>query len=534
MKNIYFKPILLIVILFTLQACTKDFIELDPKIGQLEANYYNTEQEAFLALTSVYDALSVQNWAIVPIMSDIFSDDAFCGGANAGDMIQWQEFEMFNATAENSAATDLWNRCYTGIYRANLYLQKQENIDWKTDGLKERYQAEAKFLRAYFYWELERHFGWVPVITDVFSSVEDYRNVKQSTPEEVYTQIVSDLLQAINGGLMLVPSDEEVGRITKYTAESLLVRIYLYHEGFAKPVLGINTNLSDGTTVIDKNYIINIADDIINNGPYELLSDYADVFSWDNQNNAESILEWQYSEKAKSDDWSGWNINGNFSVVFYGPRNPQGDPLYNSAGWSFSTMSWSLVNEYEANDPRKDVTIYDAELSLTDYTRAFMNTGYFNKKYMPYTPHEATVGTKDHNWDKNYIDIRFADVLLMAAELNLGVDDTKALNYLNRVRERALGSNALLTNITLADIQHERRVELAGEGHRKWDLLRWGLAYAEEKINESFNLPAGISNAQDFQGRTFKASYWGMFPIPASEIRNVNAGILKQYVPAYK
>jgi len=533
MKNKYILIGLFISALIGFQACTKDFIELEPKTGQLEANYYNTEAEAFLALTAVYDIISVQNWQYVPILADILSDDAFCGGSDAGDYRQWQELEQFNTTDENGAAEALWNRCYSGIYRANLYLEKQDRIIWETDGLKEQYEAEAKFLRAYFYWDLVRHFGWVPIITEVLPSVNDYRTLPQNTPDEVYTQIASDLLSSLNGGLQDVLPDDGIGRITSYAAKAMIARIYLYHEGFAKPVLGVS-NWTDGTTVIDKAYAAQAAEDVVD-GPYELLANYADVFSWDNQNNAESILEYQYSEKAKSNDWgSAYGINGNFSVVFYGPRSPSGDPLYNSAGWSFSTMSWSLLNEYEAGDPRLDATLYNAEVSMTDYTRAFMNTGYFNKKYMPYTPYEATEGTLDHNWAKNFIDIRLADVLLMAAELNLGVDDTKALGFLNQVRERALGAGSGLLAITLADIQHERRVELAGEGGRKWDLYRWGMTYAETMINASFNIPAGTPNAQDFTGRLFDASYWGMLPIPAVEIRNVNAGVLQQYVPAFK
>ena len=146
-------------------SCSKSFLELEPKTGQVEANYYKTEEQALLALTAVYDAYSVQNWQFVPTMSDIYSDDAFCGGSNANDMSQFQEIEMFNMTPENNAANDLWNRCYSGIYRANLFLQKQDGIDWKTDGLKERMEAEALFLRAYFYWELFLRYGPVPLVT---------------------------------------------------------------------------------------------------------------------------------------------------------------------------------------------------------------------------------------------------------------------------------------------------------------------------------------------------------------------------------
>lgn len=513
-------------------ACTKDFLELEPKTGQVEANYYKTESDAFFALTAVYDVLSVQNWAPVPIMSDIWSDDAFCGGGDAGDMRQWQDMEQNIMDAESGASSDLWSRCYSGLYRANLYMQKESGIDWKIEGLQKRFLAEAKFLRAYFYWDLVRHFGSVPIINEVLPSVEDYRAVKQNTPAELYKQIATDLLEAIPDLPQTVPSNE-TGRITKYAAQALLARIYLFYEGFAKPAFGLTETWTDGKTQINKTYVQNALEEIIKSGAYRLLPNYADVFNWNNQNNDESLLEWQYSEKAKSDDWGGWGINGNFSVIFYGVRNPVGDPTIDP-GWSFGTVTWSLVNEYEPGDPRKEASVYNADEKLTEYLHAFQNTGYFNRKFIPNSAFRATAGTREHNYARNYMDIRYADVLLMAAELFLTDNPTKALGYLNQVRTRALGAEKALTAITLDAIYHERRVEFGGEGHRKWDLLRRGFSYAEQKINASFVVPAGIPNTQDFIGRSFKQNTWGMFPIPAGEIRNTNQGVLTQFVPAYK
>ncbi len=532
MKNklIYIFSFIIIVLINV--SCSENFLELEPKTGQVEANYYKNEEQAFLSVTSVYDAYSVQNWQFVPTMSDIFSDDAFCGGSNISDMSQWQEMEMFKMVPENGAASDLWNRCYSGIYRANLYLQKQEEVEWTTSGLKERLEAEVLFLRAYFYWDLVRHYGYTPLITEVLPSVEDYKNLPQNTPDELFTQIASDLLKA-SSVLPVVLSSNEKGRISKGAVDALIARIYLYHEGFAKPVLGVSA-WSNGSTTIDKNYAKGLLEGIISSNAYMLISDYNQLWSWDNQNNNEAILEIQYSDKAKSGDWGGWNINGNFSCVWLGVRNPVGDNGSLFPGWSFAVPTWSLANEFEAGDPRKDATIYDAEVKLNDYTRAFMNTGYFNKKYMALNAYIGSGGDASHNFPRNFVDIRYADVLLMAAELNLDSDATKAKNYLNQVRTRALGAGAALTTVTLDNIYHERRVEFGGEGLRKWDLLRRGNTYAAEKINASFNVPANVPNPSHFVVRTFKADTWGMFPIPASEIRNTNEGVLKQYVPAYQ
>ena len=513
-------------------SCSESFLELEPKTGQVEANYYKTEDQALLALASVYDAYSVQNWQFVPVMSDIFSDDAYAGGSNVNDMSQWHEMEMFNMTPENGSSSDLWNRCYSGIYRANLYLQKQADIEWVTEGLKDRMEAEALFLRAYFYWDLVRHYGYAPIITEVLPSVEDYKSIPQNTPEELFTQIATDLLNAVSA-LPVSISSSETGRISKGAAQAMIARIYLYHEGFAKPVMGVSA-WSNGTTTIDKAYAQAALEQVISSNVYSLVSSYADLWDWANQNTKESILEIQYSEKAKSGDWGGWNINGNFSSVWIGVRNPVGDNDRLFAGWSFAIPTWSLVNEFESGDPRKDVTLYNADEKLTSYTKGFMNTGYFNNKYMALKAYVGSGGDQAHNFPRNFIDIRYADVLLMASELFLTDNPTKALGYLNQVRTRSMGTSAALKTLTLDNIYHERRVEFGGEGLRKWDILRRGNDFAATKINASFTVPSGIANASDFAIRTFKATTWGMFPIPASEIRNTNEGVLKQMVPAYQ
>ena len=516
-------------------SCTQDFLELEPKTGLTEANYYKNEEQALLAVTAVYDAYSVQNWQFAPVMSDIWSDDAFCGGSDATDMAQWQDMEMFKMEPENNSSSDLWSRCYAGIYRANLYLQKQEGVEWVTDGLKERFEGEVKFLRAYFYWDLVRHYGWVPLITEVLPDVEDYKSIPQSTPDEILTFIAGDLLAAV----AIVPPDiaaTETGRVSKAAVQALMARIYLYHTGMsAYSGMGLTAEQwSDGTTTINKGYVQTALDEIITGLKYSLVPDYADLFDWENQNNSESILEIQYSDKAKSGDWGGWNINGNFSSVWMGVRNPQPSSAGIFPGWSFDIPTWSLADEFEAGDPRKHATLFDAETELTDYNRAYMNTGYFNRKYMALNAYIGSGGDQAHNFPRNHMDIRYADVLLMGAEVWLADNPTKAAGYLNQVRTRSLGAGAAKSTITLDDIYHERRVEFGGEGLRKWDLLRRGETYAEQMINASFEIPSGAANPQHFTNRTYKPDTFGMFPIPASEIRNTNEGVLKQMVPAYQ
>lgn len=524
--------LLVIIVATVFQSCDDNFLELEPQTNKLEANSYNTETDAMNAVVAVYDALVVQPWNFVPLQSDIFSDDAYTGGEQGGGMWQWQDQEIGIIDAENAAASALWNRCYSGIYRANMFFEKEDGIQWKTQGLRSRMHAEVLLLRAYFNWDLVRHFGWVPIIDNLLPSSEDYKSVAQNTPEEVYNYIVGEIVTAIPDLPETVTSDEK-GRLTKDVARVLLARIYMLYEGFAKPVLGAAGNLNANGTEINKQYLIPVLDEMISSNRYRLLDNYADVFAWDNENNDESVFEWQYSEKSFSGDWGLWSVDGNASVIFLGPRSPVPSTEY-SAGWSFGILSWSLVNEFEAEDvARREASVFDASVKLNSYTKSYQNTGYFNHKYMPRAAYFPLNGVSELNWPKNYIDMRFAEVLLIASELNLGVNDAKALDYFNRVRKRAMGDAAALGSLTLDNIYHERRVELAGEGHRKWDLLRRGLTYTKEKVDASWNIPTTVENYEDFTGREFVTDTWGMLPVPGSEIRLANDGVLKQYVPAF-
>ncbi|OFY54554.1 MAG: hypothetical protein A2Y87_05330 [Bacteroidetes bacterium RBG_13_46_8] len=517
-------------------SCADDFLNLEPKTNLLEANSYKTEQDAFAALVSVYDAYTLQNWNFVPLQSDIFSDDAFCAGEPGGGMWQWQAQEMSVIDAEQGASSDLWSRCYSGIYRANMFLKKEAGIAWTSQDTRNRFNAEVLALRAWFNWDLVRHFGWVPLVPELFPSSEDYKSNPQRTPEEVYSFIIQDLLTALPDLPEVTDLPfEEKGRLTKDAIRVLLARIYLFYEGFAKPVLGATAPLNYNGTEINKAWVLAAMEEIISSNRYQLLPDYASVFAWDNEENAESILEYHYSDVSATGDWGGWSQDGNFAVIFYGPRSPNPSDVY-SSGWSFAVPTWSLCAEYEeADSVRYKVSVFDANKDLVGYTPGFQNTGYFNHKYMARTAFYPTHGgSQELNWPKNYIDMRFAEVLLIASELLLEDNNARATEYFNRVRTRAMGEGAAKTSISLDDIYHERRVEFAGEGHRKWDLLRRGLEYAKTWIDNSWVVPDGIQNPDEFIGREFATDTWGMLPIPAAEINLANPGVLKQYVPAFQ
>lgn len=534
-KFIQHKNVLVLAAMALIMAgCSDEFLELEPKTNRLEANSYRSQEDAFNAVVAVYDNLAVQPWNFVPIQSDIFSDDTYCGGEQGGGMWQWQDQEIGIIDPENAAASDLWNRCYSGNYRANMFFDKEDGFAWESESVRKRYHAEVTVLRAYFYWDLVRHYGWVPIIDHLLPSSEDYKDATQNTPKEVFDFVASELLSALPDLPETVSANEQ-GRITRDMVRVLMARVYLFYEGFGKNVLGVQGDLMAGNTAITKDLVLDELETIISSGRYILLDNYADVFAWDNENNAESIFEWQYSEKTAHGDWGiMWGTDGNLSVVMQGPRNPDPDTEF-SAGWSFSMITWSLAGAFEAGDDvRRDATVFDADAELNSYTPGFQNTGMFNKKYMPRAAYYPLSGASELNWPKNYIDMRYADVLLMAAELLLDSDPAAAAGYLNEVRTRSMGESAALPAITLDDIYHERRVEFACEGHRKWDLLRRGLDYTKTMVDASWDIPSGLPNADEFIGRQFVTDTWGMLPIPASEIILSNGGALKQYVPAFQ
>jgi hypothetical protein len=252
-----------------------------------------------------------------------------------------------------------------------------------------------------------------------------------------------------------------------------------------------------------------VLDDLINNGPYQLVDDYSEIFEHDGENGVESVFEVQYTDAEGAGFGCLQCSEGNVAVGFMGIRNHTG-PLYDS-GYSFNVPVQSAYDAYDADDLRRDVSILDivawAATSGATYVEGYEHTGFFNRKYLP-RKGDQNIGDQNLTNPNNYRSIRYADVLLMAAEANNrgNIDDTKALAYLNQVRERAFGdssNNSSATGAALTDaILEERRLELMGEGHRFFDLVRTGRA------------------AQAING--FVPGKHDLFPIPFQEIQFSN------------
>jgi hypothetical protein len=493
-RNIY-KYILFSIAGVSMVSCKKSFLDVQPKGTILESNYYQTAAQIFTGVVAVYDELGRQTGATYSdklALLNAPSDDTEAGGGSASDQPNWVVWDNFTVNAGQGPQGDLWNRNYSGIYRANLILTKMDGVPDLTAALKGRYTAEVKFLRAYYYFDLVREFKNVPLITAPVPPA-DYLNITQAKPEEVYAQIESDLKDAIAEANLpnTVPVATEGGRVTKGAAKALLGKVYLYEKKWAEAA----TQLADvnGTPGGTSQY------------GYHLLSDFPSIFSPNNKFNAESIFEIVHTSVARQ-DWGAWGgFEGNVGVQMIGPRAYVG-PIY-VAGYGFDPVTLSLVNALKG-DPRYPYTaanidsIVNASPSTRSYEKSYQNTGYFIEKYAPKLQYRSTLGgVADLNYPNDYIEIRLADTYLMEAEalVQSNTNAARAQALLDAVRARVgLGS----VPATINNIYNERRLELATEGHRFFDLVRTGQA------------------ATVLAPKGFTAGKNEVLPIPLNELNN--------------
>ncbi len=439
------------LIVLLLNSCSEEFLNEDPPYSIDSENYFNSEDDYYNALIGAYDML--QSTYVNVMLGEIASDNTLCGGESATDVIGFQQIDDMIHTPVNNNLRDIWNWMFSGVNRANYILEFQDKTDF--DG-KEIILAEAKFLRAYYNFELVKWFGGIPIKVDKRFQLGDELTIPRSSKEEVYALIEQDLIFASNTLSYTAP---QIGRATKGAAQALLGKVYLYQNKFEAAA--------------------SVLDNLINNGPYNLVQDYNIIFEQNGENGIESVFEVQYTDV----EGAGFDClqcsEGNVAVGFNGIRNYSG-PIFDS-GFSFNVPTQEMVDQFEEGDLRKDVAILDinawANQTGATYGEGYEHTGYYNRKYIA---RQGDLNTGDANLTNpnNYRAIRFADVLLMAAEaFNRGnIDDFKAKNYLNRVRERAFGNQdhnieASGSDLTNA-IYQERRLELVGEGHRFFDLVR--------------------------------------------------------------
>lgn len=486
------KNFLLTILILSFTSCTKDFLDIKPKAAVITDGYYKNESEAFGALISVYDAIrkNTGGFENMVAMMNAGSDDNVAGGG-AGSYDQIHIFDDFTLTADNVPGS-YWSDHFQGVFRANILISKLPGIPMD-EALKSRFNAEAKALRALYYFNLVRLFGNVPLFTEPLSPNAIYE-VTQSPKDAVYKQIEQDLVEAKEVLPSTVPIAES-GRLTKGAVQALLGKVYLFEgkNSAAATEFEMVNGTPGGTSIYG----------------YKLLTNYNDLWVFSNKFNTESILECSHSNKSKN-DWGFWGSGkdeGNTLNVMCGIRGysrknaASSAPAAMPSGWSYSTFTKNFY-DFIKTDPRFGATVldlasYEVAGDIT-YLHGDKDLGYYMNKFMPRPSDISTLGgAQELNYQQDSYIIRLADTYLMEAEA-LGATGARAQALLDAVRAR-VGLPSI--PVSLNAIKNERRAELAGEGHRFFDLVRWGDAKTVLK-NDGF-----VENKNE------------VFPIPARELR---------------
>jgi len=491
MKTIKFKYFFIAIAMVSLGSCSDEFIDLTPKGSFLSENYYANQEQATAALVGVYDPIRKNTGGFENMISmmNAGSDDHVAGGGGATDGAGIQAFSNHTMTSTNVPGS-FWNDHYQGIFRANTLLVKLPDVSMP-DAVKVRFAAEAKTLRAIYYFNLVRLFKNVPLLLDPLTATNMY-DVEQATPEAVYAQIEKDLIAAIAVLPTSVPASTESGRLTKGAAQAMLGKVYLF-EGKKPQAAAIlaEVNGTPGST---------------NQYGNKLLTNYSDLWNTSNKFNSESLLEVSHTSAGNSDWWF-WGSGadeGNTLNIMVGPRSysiPSGSTAPDlPSGWSFNCITQDLYDAIKT-DPRFGATVFDLKAlkaaGQADYIGGYQDTGYFLNKYLPRKSDVRTGGgAAELNYKQNSYLIRLADCYLMEAEA-LG-SGARAQALLDAVRLR-VGLPSV--PVTLAAVKNERRMELAGEGIRFFDLVRWGDASAK------------------LASRGFVAGRDEIFPIPQRELQ---------------
>ncbi len=475
------KPYIFLLITVMLSSCSQEFLDLKPISTATSDNFYKTPDDFRNAVNGGYAGLqSAGLTGNSYLFGEISSDNTVA--VASGSVTDQDEFDRFYIKTTNPYISGRWNDAYSVIARYNTILDKIGGITMD-ETLKNRYIAESKFLRAVVYFTLVQTFGDVPLILKPVSTPDEGYSFGRNPKAEVYAQIEKDLTEA-EAVLPTSYAAVDMGRATKGAAKAFLGKVYLTQKKFPAAAAKLK--------------------EVIDLGVYLLLPSYADVFKVSNKNNKESVFDVQYK--------SGGAGEGNGWPNSFAPQN-SGNAVIAFGGDGNNTPTADIINAYEAGDLRKDVSVASSYVNAAGQ----VIPDKFIKKYF-----DVPVAKNDNG--NNIPLIRYADVLLMYAESLNEVSFQPAgdaLNYLNMIRTRAGLAKKTATDIPTQQafrlaMEQERRVELAFEGHRWFDLVRTDRAIAVlNGKKDQIRLVADLT-ANNL-----------VFPIPQSQI-DINKEKIKQ------
>lgn len=543
------KKIFMVALTIGLLTGCNDFLDTENLTKKNSSNFPRTEEDVQKSLVGIYDELremtSGEEGQSAFIAAELLSDDRFGGGGPDDRRIQAVDHLL---KADENMFSDVWKQDYRGIYRANSLLEALPSLSVLSEAEKNEASGEAHFLRAYFYFQLCQLFGTVPMPTTSKSE-----NLPRGSKEELYGLIASDLMNAIRelpATPYSIANTSSLGHANHWAAEGLLARVFLFYTGYYQ-----QESIPMGDKTLTKDEVIKYVDDCVNNSGYSLVRDYrclwpytneytakdyaydkADSLSWVGESgaNTESMFTIKYSTHASWDDQSAYRSNE--ACLFFTPR--EGSDITTNfpygIGWGAGTANPKTYNNWPANDLRRDASIMSVTREMPNYVwgndKQMNETGYWSKKYaaFDYLETDADGNVSSINFYKklypdassdyqlnnlqDIIILRFADVLLMQAELE------KNAAPLNKVRAR-VGLPA--EEYTEQNLRNERHWELAFEGLRYWDLLRWHIAadVLEQQQNQVTVKNNLIDTKMDFSNikKRIEAT-GGLMPIPQKQI----------------
>lgn len=544
------RKILILGYCWAVFACSEENFLKEEPVGELTPDQTVNPANVEGVVISAYSVLNGQideatnaynspasNWSF----GDVLSDDAYKGGGGTGDQSQIHQMEIYNIDPTILDVERKWLALYEGVKRANQAMRILEASETFEANLKEQRMAEMRFLRGHFYFELKKIYNQVPYIDETAETIEEYYVANTTPSEQLWQAIEADFRAASE---VLPVTQEQPGRPTRGAAQAYLTKAYIFQEKW-----------QEASTM---------ADAVIASGQYELMNNFRDVFLPENDNGPEIIFAVQHS----INDGSPRNFNGSI-----GDRlAPPGGPYYPQYGFHRPTQN--LINAYKTDaeglpqTDNTDVTEDDFVDPRLDHTVARPGIPYLDLRvlyeeswardlatYGPYGPKKRIISANSTNYlpvwpyvnALNYYVIRYADVLLWKAEAAIELGDLETgRQYINQVRERALTGQYVMTldesapaasyqikpyatpfanyDEAIAALRTERRLELAHEGHRFFDLVRWGIA--AEVLNAYLDVEQ--TQRTHLVGAQFDANKHEYMPIPQSQIDLVGPELMNQ------
>ncbi len=535
-------------------SCAESFLDVESKTESTTGTFYKTERDAYRALIGCYDGWRQTTSASSTsfyIGSELQGYECF-GGTGNGDGRNYAAMDRFDLSQSpgdlNLYDTD-WKNYYAGVYRCNEFISREEQILWEAENsMRGTYMGETRAIRALLYFDMVRLWGDIPLFLEPVNE-----NRPASPAADVFTAIFDDLKYAIEN----IPADaypkanaaSNDGHITKYAAEALLARAYLFYTGY----------YGTEPTNVTKAEALAAVEDVIASGEYSLIPEYKNLWpaaaakvvefveggniaellgTYAGDGNAETVLAMKFTS---STDYNG-NNDGNSWMRMIGMRSLNFAP-YGKA-WGGLTVNPEFVAEFGNGDTRRTASIIDMEgegiTKSADWNASYVDqreyTGYTVKKYSPLCYADGTSASKEDgsgdfqtSQHQDYVIMRYADVLLMAAELG----SSNAQSYFNQVRQRAYTSEGELSSFytevaaTKENIMQERKLEFAFESINYWDVLRQGIDKAAELLAlEADVMSGGVEDKVIITADRIKATK-GLSQIPTNQI-TLSDGVLKQ------